>query len=101
MTNLQSLELRDNKIDMMDEDFFYGLKKLKILGISNNKLKYIIITTFKRLTMNIQTFYLDRNEISDIEPYSFSNMTDLVDLNSQMNRLKSIRNRTFSIRPIY
>ena len=60
-----------------------------------NKLKYVTITTFNHLTNSIQTLYLDQNEISDIEPYSFSNMTNLAELYIQMNQLKSIRNRTF------
>lgn len=81
----------------LDSDSFTNAMSLNSLHLIRNKLKIVRRNVFSTQSSlhALRTLSLSRNEISEIEPYSFQGLNRLFELNLQNNRLKMIRRHTF------
>lgn len=78
--NLEELVLRNTSLTNIQYGLFHHQKKLRFLDISYNYLKRIQFEAFSRSLARIELFYLDGNnltEIDDLTPENFPNITTL------------------------
>ena len=80
LPNLQTIELWNGQVSMLEDNAFYGLSKLTILDMMSDKVSSTITNrTFYGLT-GLQTLYFDENQISKIEPMAFSSFGKITSL---------------------
>jgi Leucine-rich repeat (LRR) protein len=90
LNTLNDLDLSYNNIYYLDHSFVKNLA-LITLDLRNNKLKLINNNSFKNLKF-LKQLYLTNNEISNIEFNSFEDMNELQDLHLQNNSISKIQN---------
>lgn len=66
---LEVLQLGENLIESIDDDLFSALFNLKILGLGSNRIRYFPAGAVRNCN-NLQTLYLQGNEILDIDERS-------------------------------
>ena len=62
MKSLEVLDFANNKIELLEDDCFFGLSKLKNLLLENNQLTRLRLTNFKDL-LNLEEFLINENPL--------------------------------------
>ncbi|XP_065200545.1 toll-like receptor 6 [Planococcus citri] len=98
LKQLQELRVHDNEISMVADKALGGLKNLKLLDLSNNKIVSLPLELFRECADSIKEIYLQNNSISVLSPRLFSDLNQLLSLDLSSNQLTSawINNETFS-----
>lgn len=99
--NLESLDLGDNRIEVIPREAFEGLPNLQSLVIDNNPIKVINPTVFEKLT-NLRALYSLNIEVAEILPQFFSNFKRIEWIyfgSSLPRRRKKIATGTFKSLP--
>ncbi|KAF8790032.1 Insulin-like growth factor-binding protein like [Argiope bruennichi] len=112
LTKLTVLDIGYNNIDILPEERLYGLKKLKtlnltcnriielpvfsedveqleILDVSGNQLHKVEGVTFRHL-YNLKTLWMQNNQITWIQSGAFVDLGSLLELNLENNKLTQI-----------
>ncbi|XKL67486.1 hypothetical protein PGB90_002977 [Kerria lacca] len=98
LKQLQELKLHNNEISMIADHALGGLKNLKSLDLSSNKIVSLPLDLFVECAESIKEIYLQNNSISVLSPRLFANLNQLLSLDLSSNQLTSawINNETFS-----
>lgn len=91
---LQVLDLRNNRIEEVDEMALNAMEQLRYLNLSKNSIRYLYESQFNNLS-NLEELYLQGNQISLIRGQTFSNQVKLRYLLLNTNRLRTIEPRAF------
>lgn len=67
LINLEELVLRNTSLTTIKFGLFHHQKNLRLLDISNNNLKKIQFKAFGRNLINLQSFYLDGNNLTEVD----------------------------------
>jgi Leucine-rich repeat (LRR) protein len=118
-SKLETLDLTENLIQTLQYDSFSGVRSLKILDLSSNKLKSFMaeslnlftFTELERLNLadnniekisfrsdylcNLTELLLLDNKLTVIEDYVFLNLTNLISLNMRNNKISVIKRNGF------
>lgn len=91
-TRLTYMNLRDNRIQELDEDAFIGLSRLQSLVLIGNNVQIIAPRTFHPLT-EVSYLDLERNNLSSIGDEVFSQNTQIRNLYLEYNQIEEISPR--------
>ncbi|CAF1126727.1 unnamed protein product [Rotaria sordida] len=94
LRSLRTLDLRNNRLEEIDDDAFDGADSLNELFLSDNNLNIITPQTFHGLK-NIRTLMLRTNKLTYIKNDTFSDMDALKTLSLHDNRIKCIAPGSF------
>ena len=94
MTELQSLTLSSNKLEVITNGTFRGLYSLETLMLDNNAITYISSDAFKDLS-SLQILQMDKNDISSIGKDTFKHLKSLSELYLTSNRLATLTGNQF------
>ncbi|XP_022690034.1 toll-like receptor Tollo [Varroa jacobsoni] len=86
LSELQTLQLQNNLIELIADGTFIQLNNLQSLVLSHNRLKRIGSRMIGGLN-SVTTLHLDDNRISEVSDDTFANMTMLQELNLARNEL--------------
>ncbi|KAF0033546.1 hypothetical protein F2P81_013612 [Scophthalmus maximus] len=88
------LYLDHNSINAIDALAFHGVRRLKELILSSNKISNLFNKTF-RATPNLRNLDLSYNQLQSLQPGHFYGLRKLQNLHLRSNGLKQILIRTF------
>ncbi|CAF3326924.1 unnamed protein product [Rotaria socialis] len=94
LRSLRTLDLRNNRLEEIDDDAFDGADSLNELFLSDNNLNVITPQTFNGLK-NIRTLMLRTNKLTYIKNDTFADMDALKTLSLHDNRIKCIAPGSF------
>ena len=86
--SLINLNLFNNNIAWLPEDYFYGCRKLRDLNLSENYLQGLPDMTY--LSNSLRIISADRNQIESLEPLMEAIMLMLESLHVSRNRLTTV-----------
>lgn len=86
LTNLEYLDLGENKLNFLHSSLFKSLTKLRGLGLSFNRLISIQPQLFHSLT-SLDYLFLDNNQLNSLDSSIFSRLVNLRDLRLNDNQL--------------
>eukprot|EP00058_Branchiostoma_floridae_P025693 XP_002611183.1 hypothetical protein BRAFLDRAFT_88418 [Branchiostoma floridae] len=89
-TSVYGLDLKRNKITMIQKGTFANLSQLQELNLFENQITMIQAGTFVNLA-RLQELDLSRNKISMIQPGTFVNLARLQELNLSANKISMIQ----------
>jgi Leucine-rich repeat (LRR) protein len=95
LSNLDELELCDNKICVLPKDFFTGMSNLKILDLGSNSIERIESGVFDEL-VNLDKLGLSMNRLETIPADLFAKLSKLDKLNLSANKIHDLRPGSFS-----
>lgn len=90
---IRKLDLEDNQIQFI-KNAKRPIEYLEVLNLSKNLITRISNETFEGL-IRLRGLNLSQNEISTLEPFALSKMTNLEVLNMRSNKLKSLESNCF------
>ena len=90
--SLRYLNVRDSKIQEIDEDAFIGLSALESLVLMDNHIATLAPRTFHPL-INVTYLDLNRNNLTSISDELFSQNTQIVNLYLDFNQIEEISPR--------
>ncbi|XP_012157480.1 uncharacterized protein LOC101458689 [Ceratitis capitata] len=93
LTNLLTLDLSINELEMLPKERLQGLKLLRFLNISHNILKDL--EEFSSDLAQLQTFDLSFNQLDRISKKTFRNLHGLVELYLMGNRMTVLSTDAF------
>jgi len=119
--NLKGLSINDCKLKMIQKGVFNSMLQLKRISLKRNEINFIEIDSFltelfdsnivelylseNKLTkirykwfnglFRLQTLFLDKNQIEEIETNSFEKLNNLIELRLESNQVKIIKNEMF------
>ncbi len=98
LSQLQELRLHNNEISVVADRALGGLKNLKTLDLSSNKIVKLPLDLFLECAESIREICLQNNSIGVLSPRLFANLNQLVSLDLSSNQLTSawMNNETFS-----
>lgn len=88
------LYLDHNSINAIDALAFHGVRRLKELILSSNKISYLHNNTFSAIP-NLRNLDLSYNQLQSLQPGHFYGLRKLQNLHLRSNGLKHILLRTF------
>ncbi|XP_040011763.1 leucine-rich repeat transmembrane neuronal protein 4 [Xiphias gladius] len=88
------LYLDHNSIDAIDALAFHGVRRLKELILSSNKITHLHNNTFSAIP-NLRNLDLSYNQLQSLQPGHFYGLRKLQNLHLRSNGLKQILIRTF------
>ncbi|XP_021361045.1 leucine-rich repeat-containing protein 15-like isoform X2 [Mizuhopecten yessoensis] len=91
MRNLRLLMLENNMIQNISYRAFKPLVNLKEMWVSNNRLFFVP----QGLPKNLETLYLDNNQIYEIQSHLFLNHTKLRQVSFEMNKIQRVYAQSF------
>ncbi|CAG5128145.1 unnamed protein product [Candidula unifasciata] len=91
ITDLQLLTLNDNELHFLEDGSLSHLTQLREIWLRNNSLVYIP----RGIPNNVRNVHMDSNNIQQIEPGIFSNMSHLDYLTVESNQINRIQPNTF------
>ncbi|UJR37599.1 hypothetical protein I4U23_030296 [Adineta vaga] len=94
LRSLRTLDLRNNRLEEIDDDAFDGAESLTELYLSDNNLNTITTNTFNGLK-NIHTLMLRTNKLTHIKNDTFLDLDTLKTLSLHDNRIKCIAPGSF------
>jgi Leucine-rich repeat (LRR) protein len=94
LTNLVTLNLSNNNIEIVDNDAFKGLCRLEELILSKNKLSKLAINTFNGLS-KLKTLDISFNRIEFLNKNTFTGLTSLKILIVSWNSLCVVTSKLF------
>lgn len=97
LKRLRYLKVDNNELSMVADKALEGLKNLKMVDMSSNKIVALPSELFRDQQHRIEEIYLQNNSISVLSPDLFSNLTQLQALDLSTNQLTSawINKNTF------
>lgn len=98
LTNLTNLFLNNNRIFNFEHDSFAGLNSLKKLSLAHNRLTVIPQKMFAG-AHNLEELFLQDNAINDIEKYAFADIPLLKKLKLNKNQLTKLTGPMFEGTP--
>ncbi|XP_030381073.1 chaoptin [Scaptodrosophila lebanonensis] len=93
LTNLLTLDISVNELEMLPKERLQGLKLLRLLNISHNTLKDL--EEFSTDLAQLQTLDLSFNQLDRISKKTFRNLHGLVELLLMGNRMTVLSNDAF------
>lgn len=78
LAGLRKLDLSYNLITTLTVNLFANLRKLAVLNLEHNRLTFVKREVFAGLGFSMRELYLSANNITAIQPLSFSTMTNLI-----------------------
>ncbi|XP_033763340.1 leucine-rich repeat-containing protein 15-like [Pecten maximus] len=91
MRNLRLLMLENNKLENISYRAFQPLSNLKEMWLSHNNLFYVP----QGLPKNLETLYLDNNQVFEIQSHLFLNHSKLRLLSFEMNKIQRVHAESF------
>ncbi|KAJ8969360.1 hypothetical protein NQ317_004632, partial [Molorchus minor] len=96
LTNLEELDLSNNKLKNMPDTSFHFLRKLKRLELQDNAIEVVHKGTFQGdLHSNLEEIYLSFNNIKTISQHTFVSLPSLEQLHLDDNRIETLERRSF------
>ncbi|CBY21942.1 unnamed protein product [Oikopleura dioica] len=95
LEQLITLNLANNKISEIEQDFFDDLDSLTTLHLSYNHLRFIEDDVFEWGPENLRRFYIDHNRLESITEHTFSNFESLETIDISSNFLFFIDDNAF------
>lgn len=97
LKRLKFLKVDNNELSMVADKALEGLRNLKMVDMSSNKIVALPSELFRDQQQRIEEIYLQNNSISVLSPDLFSNLTQLQVLDLSTNQLTSawINKNTF------
>ncbi|CAG5107317.1 Oidioi.mRNA.OKI2018_I69.chr1.g3260.t1.cds [Oikopleura dioica] len=95
LEQLITLNLANNRISEIDQDFFDDLDALTTLHLSHNHLRFIEDDVFEWGPENLRRFYVDHNRLESITHFTFNNFESLETLDISSNFLFYIDDNAF------
>ena len=87
LTNLEVLDLQDNRLEHFSDDLFQDLYSLKMLHLSNNRLNRLSHSLFRNLE-NLTYLGLTANRLPYLEASIFQSLTQLTRLSLRSNQFE-------------
>ncbi|XP_043289092.1 leucine-rich repeat-containing protein 15-like [Venturia canescens] len=101
-TSLEKLYLKNNSLRYITSGDFAGLRNLKELDLSNNKIERLDTGIFQ--SMSLDTLYLNNNSLTHIKSGDFAGLHSLIKLDLLSNKIEQLENGVFestSLRFLY
>lgn len=96
LSNLEELDLNNNRIRNLPDTAFHFLKKLKVLEIQDNIIENIQKGTFQGdIHTNLEYLYFSFNNIKVIKQHCFADLPQLRILHLDDNKIDTIERRAF------
>ncbi|KAL1506530.1 hypothetical protein ABEB36_005874 [Hypothenemus hampei] len=96
LSNLETLDLSNNKFKSMSETSFHFLSKLRILKLHDNIIEEIHKGTFQSdIHSNLEHLYLSFNNLKIVQQHTFVRLPKLEQLYLDDNKLELIERRSF------
>ncbi|OWF40560.1 slit homolog 2 protein-like [Mizuhopecten yessoensis] len=96
--NLETLQITSSGVEMVDNDTFQGMDKLKWIMMNKNLFEFVRPGTFVDLPV-LTTLELPNNNISTLDAHTFWNMTNLKILDLSYNKITVIYSDSFGRLP--
>lgn len=90
---LKYIFLKNNILESIDVNAFIGLRELRKLDLSNNKLNYLPNYVFN--DTNLDQLILRQNNLSGLDPLVFYRLANLTVLDLSMNQISEIKPEIF------
>ncbi|KAK2163803.1 hypothetical protein LSH36_74g12006 [Paralvinella palmiformis] len=94
LTNLKRIDLRNNKISLIEDEAFTGAINLQELILTENEMRSLSTGTFKGLD-NLQTLMLRSNKIRCINNVTFAHLENLQLLSLYDNQIRCVQPGAF------
>nr|XP_022907421.1 phospholipase A2 inhibitor-like [Onthophagus taurus] len=88
-TNLEEIHITKSNVPILGQHFFYGLKRLLILDLSQNNITQPLDHNFNGLNF-LQELYLDDNRIYSLPSGTFRYLKELRILSIQRNKMQEM-----------
>ncbi|KAJ8961557.1 hypothetical protein NQ318_014809 [Aromia moschata] len=96
LTNLEELDLSNNRFKYMPDTSFHFLQKLRKLEFQDNVIEIVHKGTFQGdIHASLEQIYLSFNNIKAISQHTFVNLPRLEQLYLDDNRIESLERRSF------
>ncbi|XP_022913551.1 leucine-rich repeat and immunoglobulin-like domain-containing nogo receptor-interacting protein 2 isoform X2 [Onthophagus taurus] len=95
LKSLTVLNLRENFLDELPKDLFYVLPNLEELNLGQNRISKIDKNAFSGLH-SLRVLYLDDNLLSAVPTHSFSVMGNLAELHIGLNEFTDLKSNAFA-----
>ncbi|XP_074847936.1 toll-like receptor 3 [Carettochelys insculpta] len=97
LSNLENLNLEDNKIYQLSSHSLYGLSSVKYLNLRRSHIRKIDDFSFHWLS-HLEYLFIDSNSVQEITPKTFTGLDNLkyLSLCNWTSGLEIITNKTFS-----
>ncbi|KAK9729112.1 BspA type Leucine rich repeat region (6 copies) [Popillia japonica] len=94
MSQLTSLNISYNQLDVFVRGWFYNLPKLTTIDFQHNQIETLRQKAFANIP-SVKNIYLNNNNIQTIEPHAFKNLGSLVHLDLRHNLLQTLNSNSF------
>ncbi|KAJ3628300.1 hypothetical protein MTP99_015615 [Tenebrio molitor] len=96
LTNLEELDLSNNRIKNVPDTSFHFLKKLRRLYMQDNTIESIHKGTFQGdIHQDLTELYLSFNNIRTVQQHTFADLAQLEQIHLDDNRVESLERRSF------
>ena len=92
--NMNSIDMSDNRIITIQNDFFTFTPNLKILRLNDNQIQKLQINTFNDLK-RLEVLDLSNNNLNEITRNVFNKLTSLTSLNLSGNKIVTLTGNPF------
>ncbi|KAM9354944.1 toll-like receptor 5 [Pholidichthys leucotaenia] len=95
-SSLLALDLSDNRISTLNQGVFSPLKEVKIIDVSQSKVKKIERNAFEGLQGSLKMLNLSHNLLGEVFIYTFDSLVNLEVLDLSYNHIGILAFRSFS-----
>ncbi|XP_018348156.1 PREDICTED: chaoptin isoform X1 [Trachymyrmex septentrionalis] len=96
LTNLQHLDLSNNKIRSLSATSFHFLKRIKRMELQDNEIDSILKGTFQGdIHSTLEEINFAFNQVRDLQTHTFIDLSALITINLEDNTIERIERRAF------
>ncbi|XP_012061414.1 PREDICTED: chaoptin [Atta cephalotes] len=96
LTNLQHLDLSNNKIQSLSATSFHFLKRIKRIELQDNEIDSILKGTFQGdIHSTLEEINFAFNQVRDLQTHTFIDLSALMTINLEDNTIERIEKRAF------
>ncbi|XP_018053036.1 PREDICTED: chaoptin [Atta colombica] len=96
LTNLQHLDLSNNKIRSLSATSFHFLKRIKRIELQDNEIDSILKGTFQGdIHSTLEEINFAFNQVRDLQTHTFIDLSALMTINLEDNTIERIEKRAF------